>query len=165
MNSIQYQRQRVDHAKRYFLRVLEGVTPEMAYLFSSSTWPKHKWHIGQNGSIAGLVYHVIVWKLLTLPVLEGKPANLDVSAFDMQSAPDISDWPYLSSWAVQVSNRWDKRLNELSDDAIETTLCAWDNGEMVPLTRIITDIYEHDIQHAAQIEYLLARIEAEKLKE
>ncbi len=162
MNSIQYQRQRADHAKRYLLRVIQDVSSEEAYLFSSPTWPKHKWHIGQDGSIAGLVYHVIAWKILTLPVLEGHPVNLDVSEFNVQSAPDFSNWSSISSWAVEVSENWYMRLSELSDETIESSFCTWDNGESVPLSRIITDIYEHDIQHAAQIEYLLSRIEAQR---
>ena len=54
---------------RHLLAEIEGLNAQEALHFRQDNWPDHRWGIGQNGSIAGIVYHVAAWKQLTLPFL------------------------------------------------------------------------------------------------
>lgn len=151
-------KRRAERSFRYLLIQLKEVTPEEALHHRHPDWPDHRWGIGQNGSIAGIVYHLAAWKQLTLPMLrpEGKP--LTRAAFDAESAPSPDDWPALLAYLKQVGTAWQAELAALPDEALDETR-TWE-GETLTLAKVVVEMMEHDIYHTGQIEYLkqLSRI-------
>lgn len=145
-------RTRAPRSFRSLLAELEGVTAHDANQFRTENWPDHRWGIGQNGSIAGIVYHVAAWKQLTLPVFEPGGRSLTRSEFDASLAPAIDDWPGICSWLHTVGGQWESRILELDDDEFDSTR-DWE-GSSLPLSSFVVEMVEHDIQHAAQIAYI-----------
>jgi hypothetical protein len=149
---------RAERSFRNLLKQIEGLTAEEARRGSLPNWPGHRWGIGQNGSIAGIVFHVAAWKQLTLPLLSGGKARTQ-EADDFDAAPAPDDWPGLVAWLQQVGEAWNAALSRLPEADFDTPT-EWE-GMTLTLARIITEMYEHDIQHAAQIEFLRWRWHAE----
>jgi len=154
----------VKRAHRQYKALVEliaNVSPEDAVKYAADSWPDHTWGVGQNGSISGIVYHVAAWKVLTLPavIVGGKPAGR--SAFDAAAAPSVSDWPAVHRWFVEVGDAWDAHLDALTEQDMDVEH-EWE-GQSLTLHTLITEMMEHDLQHASQIEYLLQRIAWEAL--
>jgi len=149
---------RAERSFRNLLKQLEGLTEEEALRGRLPNWPGHRWGIGQNGSIAGIVFHVAAWKQLTLPLLSGGKARTQ-EEFDFASVPAPDDWPGLVAWLQQIGAEWNAALTRLPEAAFDTPT-EWE-GMTLTLARIITEMVEHDIQHAAQIEFLRWRWHAE----
>jgi uncharacterized damage-inducible protein DinB len=146
---------RAERSFRYLLLQLKEVTPEMALRDAHPDWPDHRWGIGQDGSIAGIVYHLAAWKRMTLPMLhpEGKPLTRD--EFDFESAPASDDWAGILAWLKQIGTAWQAELARLPDVALDETR-EWE-GETMPLAKIVVEMMEHDVYHTGQIEYLKQR--------
>ena len=145
-------RGRADRSYRALLKEIDGVSQQDAERFSSSGWPDHRWGVGQNGSIAGIVYHVAAWKQMTLPVfsLAGSPLSRD--QFDASAAPALSDWKALEVWITEVGDAWNRAMLAMPDLELESTR-IWE-GQTLPVWSFIVEMYEHDIQHASQIAYV-----------
>jgi hypothetical protein len=143
---------RAERSLRKFLEQIEGLTPEEALRDRLANWPGQRWGIGQDGSIAGIVYHVAAWKQMTLPLLRPGGQALTQETFDYEAAPNRDDWEGIAAWCQQVGTAWNAELARLPEAAFEETR-AWE-GMTLALGRIIVEMVEHDIQHAAQIEYL-----------
>jgi hypothetical protein len=149
-------------AKRSFRKLLEqveGVTPEEALRDLRPNWPDQRWGIGQNGSIAGLVYHVAAWKQMTLPLFRSGSRALMREEFDPNTVPATDDWPGLVAWLKRAGLNWNRAVNRLPEAAFDETR-AWD-GMTLTLGKIIVEMIEHDVQHTAQIAYLRQRHLAE----
>lgn len=148
-------KRRAERSFRYLLLQLKEVTPEMALYDSHPDWPDHRWGIGQNGSIAGIVYHLAAWKQMTLPLFrpEGKP--LTRAEFDLDSAPAPDDWTGILAWLKQVGTAWLAELAALPDEALDATR-EWE-GETMTLAKVVVEMMEHDVYHTGQIEYLKQR--------
>jgi hypothetical protein len=149
-------------ARRSFHKLLEqveGVTPAAARRDFRPNWPDQRWGIGQNGSIAGIVYHVAAWKQMTLPLFRTGGRALTREEFDPNTAPAPDDWPGLVAWLKRAGLNWSRAVNRLPEAAFDETQ-EWE-GMTLTLGRIIVEMVEHDIQHAAQIEYLRQRHLAE----
>jgi hypothetical protein len=146
----------VDRARRslaYLLREAEAVTTEQALLGRRADWPDHPWGIGQDGSIAGIVYHVAAWKQLTLPILQPGGRSRGRADFDPSTAPRPDDWPALLAWLRSSGVEWAAALEALPDTEFHSTR-EWEDGAPITLAQFIAEMIDHDVQHAAQIEYL-----------
>ena len=153
----------IGHLKRstreafdYLRKQGEEVTPEEARLYSSVNWPTHKFGIGQDGSISGIVYHVTAWKWLTLPLLSEGGTVREMSAFRAIEKPPIEKYAEVWKWFLEVGEAWNTALDHLPEEALTQTL-EW-GAETVTVAQYIEEMRMHDIQHAAQIEYLKGRI-------
>jgi hypothetical protein len=155
-----YLKRRAEHSFHYFLREIRDVSPEDALRYRSDAWPGQRYGIGQNGSIAGIVYHTAAWKQMTLPLLQLGGVATAVEQFDTDAAPALDDWQGIAAWYKQVGMAWNADLAQLPEEAFARE-CLW-GRHTIPLTTYITEILEHDIQHAAQIEYLKQRIVQEQ---
>ncbi len=156
----QFLKQRAERNFAHLLREVSAVTAEEALRFASDEWRPHKWGIGQNGSIAGIVYHIAAWKSLSLPLFEPTPSLRETADFDPATAPERDDWEGVVNWLRDVGERWSRALGGLSDSDFDR-LCPWEK-EPIPLWEFVVEFIEHDVQHSSQIEYLRQRILVEK---
>jgi hypothetical protein len=138
-----------------FLAETNAVSPAEALRFARPDWPSHRWGIGQNGSIAGIVYHVAAWKQMTLPLLQAGKA-ISLQDFDAAAYPSTEDWPGLIDWYTRVGLEWIEAAAALSAEDYDRTL-SWE-GKPITVTKLVQEIIDHDIQHASQIEYLRQRL-------
>jgi hypothetical protein len=155
----EFLRKRSEQKFRAFLKEIEDLTPEQALRFAEPNWPDHRWGIGQNGSIAGIVYHVAAWKQMTLPLLSPTGRALSRQEFDTGAAPAANDWPGLIAWYRQAGEAWNRQMALLPDEEFDAKR-QWE-GATLTVAALIVEIMEHDIQHASQIEYLRQRIQTE----
>jgi hypothetical protein len=153
-------RSRSERNFHVLLRSVQSVTAEQAGLFARADWPGHRWGIGQDGSISGIVYHVAAWKAMTMPMLSPGGQAISRQDFDFAAAPDPRDWPGLVAWLQQVGEDWLTRLAQLPDNTFDESR-EWESTR-ITVAQLITEIMEHDVQHASQIDYLQQRIAAEK---
>lgn len=147
-----YLKRRAERSYRYFLEQAEDWTPEEALRDRKPDWPDHEWGIGQNGSVAGIVYHVAAWKQMTLPLFQPGGTTRGREEFDAASAPAPDDWPGILVWLKQAGTAWNAELAALPEAAFDET-CDW-FGTPMALAKLVTEMHEHDIQHGAQLEYL-----------
>ena len=143
---------RGDKAYRSLLNEIEGVDAEQALAGKRSHWTSHRWGVGQNGSIAGIVYHVAAWKSMTLEMFDTELKTLETVAFDGASAPAPDDWEGIVAWLKTVGDQWNEALQNLTGAEFDTEK-IWE-GSSLTVAEFVTEIYEHDVQHASQIEYL-----------
>jgi hypothetical protein len=148
-------KQRAERNFRLLVKEVSNLTPEEALYDRHSGWPDHRWGIGQNGSIAGIVYHVAAWKQMTLPLFQPEGRAGTREEFDASSAPAPDDWPGILAWLKQAGTAWHAQLTALSDEAFATTR-LWE-GHTITLTEYIIEMIEHDVYHLAQVEYLRQR--------
>ena len=146
-------KKRAQRSLAYLLREAEAVSPKDAFRFRRDDWPDQKWGIGQDGSIAGIVYHVAAWKQLTLPILAPHGKALSRGDFDPETAPSPTDWAAVCHWLRQVGTKWNAAVDALPDAEFDATR-EWEGGSEITLTDYIIEMIQHDVQHAAQIEYL-----------
>ncbi len=152
-------KRRSERAFSYLCSELESISPESALVHRRPDWPGQPWGVGQDGSIAGIARHVGAWKLSALPLLtpEGEAGSL--AETDLKSIPDPASWPDVLTWLRATGAECSARIRGLSNEDMEATR-RWEGEEMSVLKIVIT-LYEHDIQHAAQVEYLSQRLLAE----
>ena len=142
-------RKRADQSLAYLLREAEAVDSGEAFRDRRDNWPDQRWGIGQDGSIAGILYHTAAWKQLTLPLfaLDGQAGSR--ADFEPSTAPDRDDWPAIVDWLRRVGAEWNAQLAAADLDAIR----EWE-GARLTLADYAVEMIQHDVQHAAQIEYL-----------
>ena len=151
----EFLKRRATRSFQYLMKEVEAVTPEQALADRRAGWPGQQWGIGQDGSIAGIVYHVASWKHLSLPLFEPGGGILALADFNASAAPASDDWPALVTWLRTVGTQWSDKLSALPEEAF-AAVHQFDEWES-PLWEFVVEFYEHDIQHAAQIEYLRQR--------
>ena len=76
----------------------------------------------------------------------------------LERAPRLA-WADYLAWFQQVGAAWNAALSALSEADFDAVR-QWD-GTTLTLAKLIVEIYEHDIQHAAQLEYLRQLYQAE----
>jgi hypothetical protein len=145
---------RAERSFRYLVSQIDGLSAEEALAGSRADWPDHRWGIGQNGSIAGIVYHVAAWKQMGLPIFQPDGRPLSREEFDSDTAPAPDDWQGIQAWLKQVGMAWIAELAALPPEAFERQLPWEGTDRTIPMAKFVAEMYEHDIQHAAQIEYL-----------
>ncbi len=153
-------KKRAERGYRYLMEQLDGVSAVDAMRGREPDWPLHRWGSGQNGSIAGIAWHVTAWKQITLPLLAG--GGVPLSHDDLEEAPDPADWPAILAWLKQVGTAWNAELSLLPESAFEETR-DWE-GKPIVVAKLVAECYEHDIQHAAQVEHLRVRYQVEDAK-
>ncbi len=134
-----------------FQKEIESVTSEEAFCDTAANWEPHRWGIGQNGSLAGIVYHVTAWLMLTLPALCGGDP-LQGTNFDPASAPASNDWQGIRSWFNMTALLWTNALTALPDAEFDRSL-TWE-GHTLTIAEYLVDMYEHFTYHDGQIQYL-----------
>jgi hypothetical protein len=153
-------KQRAESSFLYLQKQTQDLTPTQALRYHDSHWPDHRWGIGQDGSIAGIVYHVAAWKQMTIDLFARDGIAIDRGLFDATSAPAPDDWPALLDWLDRIGTEWNTRLSTLPETVFDETR-EW-AGATITLADYVTEMLEHDIQHAAQVEYLKQRMKAEE---
>lgn len=157
----QFLKSRAERNFSYLLREVGATTAEEARRFASNDWVPHKWGIGQNGSIAGIVYHVAAWKSLSLSLFEPVPLLRVAEDFDPATAPAMDDWEGVVMWLREVGTQWNEALGALPESEFDRP-CPWEESP-IPIWEVAVEFIEHDVQHAAQIEYLRQRLLVENL--
>ncbi len=155
-----YLKRRGGKAYRSLLNEIEGVDAEQALAGRRSHWTSHRWGVGQNGSIAGIVYHVAAWKSMTLMMFDPELKTLETVAFDVASAPAPDDWEGIVVWLKTVGDRWNEALQTLPDAEFDKEK-IWE-GSSLTVAEFIAEMYEHDVQHASQIENLFQAMKVDK---
>ena len=149
-----------EHALRYLLRETETLTPAEACADAHAAWPSQQWGIGQNGSIAGIAYHVTAWKALSLPLLTPGAQALPREALATLAPPDPMAWLAVRDWLIEIGTAWNAALNGLPASRYGEEI-VWE-GQRLPFWKFVAHMIAHDTQHAAQIEYLRQRRRALK---
>ena len=150
---------RAERSYRSVLQVLEYISPDEARRDHQENWPDHAYGIGQDGSIAGIVYHMAAWKHMTLPLFHPEGKALSRKEFDPANAPAMEDWFNVLAWYKQGGNLWQSEMMHLPESVFAETR-RWE-GHEITITQFVAEIYEHDVYHLAQIEYLLQKHRAE----
>ncbi|HEY3267748.1 MAG TPA: hypothetical protein VGM37_12530 [Armatimonadota bacterium] len=137
-----------------FLEAIDGVTEAEAGAFRIPNWPTHEWHAGEDGSIAGLAWHVAVWKGVYLSALR-------TGSFGDRSRmrPDEDTWAGRTDWLRRTHASLMEYLARLEASGVETLTV--DNRERRLSAIFADDFTEHDRYHAAQVWYLRQRYRAE----
>jgi hypothetical protein len=143
---------RAERSYRSLLSQIDGLSATEALAGRAPDWPDHPFGIGQNGSIAGIVYHVAAWKQMTLPIFQPDGRPLSRAEFDADTVPALDDWQGIQAWLKQVGMAWSAELALLQVAAFDR-LVAWE-GTNLTVANFVVEMVEHDIQHASQIEYL-----------
>ena len=144
---------RTERSYRKLWEQIESLTAEEALQGRQENhWPGHKWGIGQDGSIVGLVYHTAAWKQMTLPVLKPGGKSILQEEFDVSAYPQPTDWEGVRAWFQEVGVAFNEAVNQLQEADWDRVM-DWE-VETFTVGRIVVELYEHDIQHTAQIEYL-----------
>jgi len=147
----EFLKQRTVRACRSFHKEIDGVTTEEALREASANWQPHKWGIGQNGSVAGIVFHVTAWLVLSLPALRGgNPQSM--TDFATHVAPAQEDWQGIRQWFDATAALWTQALTELPEAEFDRPL-EWE-GQKITVAECLVDMYEHFTYHDGQIQYL-----------
>ena len=136
----------------YLVREAAAVDAADALRGRREDWPDQRWGIGQNGSIAGIVYHVCAWKQLSLPLFSSGGTCLRRADFNAAMAPDPEEWPALRQWLGEVGAQWNAALEALPAAEFDAPR-DWE-GASLTVAEFAAELIKHDTQHAAQIEYL-----------
>lgn len=139
-----YLSSRVTAAARELHRSLDGVTEELASAGARPDWRRYRFGAGLDGSIRGIVYHLLIWK-------EAALEGLRTGGF-----PEVEVGP-------APALEWDEMLGRLSSASagLEAALAAMSpaelgrtvqfEGESFPISGLFTILLDHDIYHAGQI--------------
>lgn len=145
-------KQRAARAHRKLAEEIAELSAEEALRDRHADWPGQTWGIGQDGSIAGIVYHLTAWKLLTRALFAPGGHASEMTDFDARSAPAPEDWDGIRSWFRKIGDEWNATLEALPEAAFDDER-EWD-GARLTLGQYVVEMLEHEIQHHAQIEYL-----------
>ena len=149
---VDFLKKRATRSFRDILREVETLTPQQAFHGRSKNWPSQKWGVGQDGSIAGIVYHVAAWKRMSLKVLDPNVSVVQGSPADLASAPSPDDWEGILGWLKSVGEEWNAAIQNLPPEEFDARK-TWE-GESMLVSDYIAHLYEHNLQHASQIECL-----------
>jgi hypothetical protein len=140
-------RERLGASFRQLERALAGVDESEAFAGADPHWPRERWGVGLDGSIAGIVWHVAAWKEVATTGLEGGvfPAAGDVR-------PAAPDWSGRREWLRESHARLAGVLERLESAALSRGITL--EGEEVTLALLFTHMMEHDQYHAGQVNLL-----------
>jgi uncharacterized damage-inducible protein DinB len=138
---------------RELLDAVEALSEEQAAYGRQPDWPTHEYHVGQDGSIAGIVHHLAAWKAVYVELLRGsnlEPADL---------SPPAPGFQGLVAWLRRVTADWLQECTALSDEQLEQPITVPGVSSGLTPCKMMSEMLEHDIEHLGQINYL---IEAQK---
>ena len=134
---------------------LDGVTEDEASAFCVANWPRHGDWSGEDGSIAGIVFHVAAWKGAYADGLE-----TGVWGDEKTLGPEIDSWPGRLRWLEATHERLLTALRHLEQDEATSVLV---NDRPYTLSAIFHDAMgHHDVYHGAQVNYLRQRYVAKR---
>jgi uncharacterized damage-inducible protein DinB len=128
-------------------RAIEGLTEAQALEGAQSDWRRYRWGSGLDGSIAGIVWHLALWK-------QNFAQGLETGQFPAEESlkPPGTDWGSLISWLAEGQARLVAAVDRLSEAELAAPR-EWE-GMTEPLARLLSFLIEHDFYHAGQIELL-----------
>ena len=139
--------QRLGSAHRRLRESLEGLSEAEAVHHARGDWRRYRFGTGLDGSIAGIVRHVAVWKHAAFMGLQSgtfpDPENLLLPSLSMF---DVLAW--LSGGQAGLVGL----LEQLPEAELERTV-TWEGHEM-PLHVLLAHMIEHDQYHTGQINLL-----------
>lgn len=128
-------------------KAIEGLTEAQASEGARPDWRRYRWGSGLDGSVAGLVWHVALWK-------QNLAQGLQTGAFPPEESitPPGVGWQSLRDWLADGQARLETALARLSEAELAEPR-EWE-GITAPLARLLSYMSEHDYYHAGQIELL-----------
>jgi uncharacterized damage-inducible protein DinB len=134
-------------AYRGLARAIEGLEEAQAREGARADWRRYQWGSGLDGSIAGMVWHVALWK-------HSFAQGLETGAFPAEETiqPPDTDWPALQEWLADGQARLERAFGSLSET--ELLLEREWAGVRAPLARLLSYVIEHDLYHSGQVELL-----------
>lgn len=137
---------RLAAAYRQLGRALEGLTAEQAAEGASPGWKRYRYGEGLNGSIAGIVCHVAVWKYVAA-------AGLTSGQFPHPShLVSPPQWRDLLRWLDEGHELLTAAWNAVPPADLERRV-LWEGHEMT-VADVVSHMVEHDQYHAGQINLL-----------
>ena len=134
-------------AYRQLAKSLTGVTEEEALRGADPGWRRYRHGTGLDGSIAGIVRHVAVWK-------HAAATGLARGVFpDPESLqPSGPEWAELLAWLEEGHARLAQALEALRPSDLQQTL-RWE-GQSLTVLDALAHLIEHDQYHAGQVNLL-----------
>ncbi|HEY3269166.1 MAG TPA: DinB family protein [Armatimonadota bacterium] len=141
---------RCDSAYRALLESIDGVGDEEAAAFREENWPDHEGRVGEDGSIAGLVWHCAAWKAMWV-------TYFDTGVYPEKTAlhPAEDTWPGRQAWLTEMHARLMEHVRR--HDGEDTSDVY---GKPCRMADYDITNGEHDAYHAAQIWYIRQRYAA-----
>ena len=138
--------ERLASAFRRFQESLHGVNAESAALDANPAWKQYRNGAELDGSIAGIVRHVGLWKHVSAAGLTG-PTFPDPASIESPGA-----WPELQDWLAEGHRRFAQAVAELEECDLERNT-VWE-GHPLTIATVIAHMIEHDQYHAGQVNLL-----------
>jgi uncharacterized damage-inducible protein DinB len=128
-------------------KAVAGLTEEQAWEGARPDWRRYRWGSGLDGSVAGIIWHVALWK-------QNFAQGLESGAFPPEESitPPGVGWNALVAWLADGQARLEAAFERLS--AADLAVPRQWEGETAPLARLLSYIIEHDFYHAGQIQLL-----------
>src|SRR5262249_49088523 len=132
-------------------KTLETVTEAQAGRDRRADWPSHKNHVAQDGSIAGIVYHLAAWKRAFTEYLRGNVVDYRTVG------PPNPTWEELKVWLAQTGQEWPAAATARPEAELETPLSlpGLENGWWYTPLNMMQEMLDHETEHLGQIHYLL----------
>jgi uncharacterized damage-inducible protein DinB len=132
---------------RAVTKAVEGLTEEQALEGARADWRRFRWGSGLDGSVAGIVWHLALWK-------QNFAQGLETGVFPPEEsiAPPAPGWQALRKWLAEGQTRLETAFEQLPEVELAEPR-EWE-GQTAPLGRLLSYIIEHDFYHAGQIQLL-----------
>lgn len=144
--------ERCEEAYQLLQESIAGVSDDEAAAFRSSNWPAHDGALGEDGSIASLVWHCAGWKELWAIYFQ-TGENADRAGL----GPAVDSWSGRRQWLADSHERLMEHLRRYGrSDVVDV------HGKTLNLNDYDITNGEHDTYHAAQIWYLRQRWQSQQ---
>jgi uncharacterized damage-inducible protein DinB len=134
-------------AYRGLVRAIDGLSESQAGEGARSDWRRYRWGSGLDGSIAGIVRHVALWK-------QNLARGLETGTFPAEESltPPAAGWEALQEWLTDGQERLERAMERCSRAELAEAR-EWE-GMTAPVSRLLSYLIEHDFYHTGQIELL-----------
>lgn len=132
---------------RQLERALAGIGEAEAFAGVDPAWPRERWGVGLDGSIAGIVWHVAAWKAVAAT---GLASGTFPSPGEVEP-PDPS-WDGRREWLRDGQARLAAALSGIGTAALGERVTL--EGEEMTVALLFTHMMEHDQYHAGQVNLL-----------
>ena len=133
------------------LKLVEGLSELQAREDAKQDWPTHEYHVGQDGSIAGIVHHLAAWRQVYVELLRGR--NLEPT----DVSPLEPGWGGLKRWLAESAEEWLALVESIPESKVEVPINVPEVSAGLTPLKMMWTMLEHEIEHSAQITYLLER--------
>ena len=139
--------------------LVKDLTDEEAVRDARPDWPRHEYWVGQDGSIAGIVYHVAAWRQVYIELLKGR--NLEPA----DVSPTESGWEGTKRWLAESAEEWLRLTESIPKTEVEIPISVPGVSAGLTPLKMMWTMLEHEIEHSAQIAYLIEKQKTEKPNE